>query len=187
MTRRGGRITPRKVVFLGGEGESEQGYGGFLNDLIRNANKPFHIDVQNLNPGAGSPLALMRSAAQKIDRHERQRGNYHYKAVLIDEDTVNSRGARDAVVSLAAENDILIIWQSPCHEAHLLRHFVGKLQNQPANCALALNALRQLWPNYMKGSTSLQLSRYLDLAGAKRLASQHPEFAAFLAAVGLYP
>jgi hypothetical protein len=185
MRRRGGRIAPRKTVFLGGEGESEQGYGSFLNDLIRAANKPFHIDVVNLNPGAGSPLALLKRAIEKVTRFERQRGSYSYRAVLIDEDTLASVNDRAAVIALAAQNGIEIIWQSPCHEAFLLRHFAGRLNNQPATSQIAINALRQEWPDYQKGSTGVQLSKNIDVEGVKRVAGQHADFAAFLTAIGL--
>lgn len=187
MRRRGGRIVPRKTVFLGGEGESEQGYGGFLNDLIRSGDKPFHVDVVNLNPGAGSPLALLKRAIEKITRFERQRGSYSYRAVLIDEDTLASANDRAEVLALAVQHGIAILWQSPCHEAFLLRHFDGRLNNQPANCQIATSALRQVWPNYKKGSTAVQLSKQIDLAGVKRVAGQHASFAAFLTAIGLYP
>lgn len=49
MRRRHAHVPARKLVFLGCEGESEQAYGQFLNDIVRQKDLPFHIEVVNLN------------------------------------------------------------------------------------------------------------------------------------------
>lgn len=50
-------IPLRRPVFVGCEGESESGYVGLLQDMIREANVPVHLLIADLGIGAGDPLA----------------------------------------------------------------------------------------------------------------------------------
>ena len=61
-------IKPKTPIFLGCEGESEQAYGQLLNDLLQAEGRPVHLEVVNLSPGAGDPIARLRRAAQEIAR-----------------------------------------------------------------------------------------------------------------------
>jgi hypothetical protein len=73
MSGRRPAIKPRKTVFLGCEGESEQSYGQFLNDVLNEKGLRFHIEVVNLNPGAGDPRSRLLRAKKEIDKRARNR------------------------------------------------------------------------------------------------------------------
>ncbi|TIW94447.1 MAG: RloB domain-containing protein [Mesorhizobium sp.] len=186
MTRRGIIIPPRTPIFLGCEGESEQAYGQFLNDAVRETRLPFHIEVVNLNPGAGDPLARIKRAHQEVMRRRNRRAEFRFKTVLMDSDQIeNDQQRRQQVEAWAAIHGISIIWQRPCHEAFLLRHFEGYLSHNPATPALARTALLGVWPEYKKPMTSLQVSRKISMAGVRRVANNDAALETFLRRVRL--
>lgn len=181
MRRRNAHIPVRKPIFLGCEGESEQAYGQFLNDIVRERRLPFHIEVVNLNPGAGDPLARVKKAAQEIARRSQRRAEFQYRALLMDDDQIaGNQHRRQEIQALAAQNHISIIWQSPCHEAFLLRHFPGRLTANPPDSATSQANLLQVWPDYAKPMSRLEVSRAIDFKGVERVSGQHQEFAALL-------
>lgn len=188
MKRRGTMVSPRTPIFLGCEGESEQAYGRFLNDIVRDSGLPFHIEVVNLNPGAGDPLARIRRAVKEIKRRSERRAEFRFKTVLMDSDQIDGNvQRRQQVEALAADHDISIIWQQPCHEAFLLRHFEGHFNQMPATSALARVALQQVWPEYQKPMTSLQLSRKISIDGVRRIANINVALETFLRQIRLLP
>lgn len=188
MKRRNAHIPVRKPVFLGCEGESEQAYGQFLNDIVRQKELPFHIEVVNLNPGAGDPLARVKKAVQEITRRNQRRAEFQYRALLMDDDQIaGDHQRRQQVHALAAQNNISIIWQTPCHEAFLLRHFEGRLTASPPDSATSQANLLQVWPGYAKPMSRLEVSRNIYLEGVQRVSGNHPEFAALLRFLRLIP
>jgi hypothetical protein len=64
IRRRRTTIVQRRPIFLGCEGESEQAYGQVLNDLLREAKQPFHLDgfAQDRPPTSQSAKAALRAA-----------------------------------------------------------------------------------------------------------------------------
>ena len=187
MTRRS-FITERKPVFLGCEGESEQAYGQLLYDFLREIGRPVHIEVVNLNPGAGDPIARLRKAEQEIIRRSQRRSAFHLKAVLMDSDQVSADiHGRRQVELLAQKLDIRIIWQEPCHEAMLLRHLEGFSANRPPTSAIAGAALKDAWPEYRKPMTRLKLKRTLGLDAVRRAAAVEPSLSEFLHDIALLP
>ena len=181
MKRRPAHIPARKPVFLGCEGESEQAYGQFLNDIVRQKGVPFHIEVVNLNPGAGDPLARVKKAVQEINRRSQRRAEFQYRALLMDDDQLaGDLHRRQQVEILAARHAISVIWQSPCHEAFLLRHFPGRLNANPPDSATSNANLLQVWPGYAKPMSRFEVSRRIELQDVERVSGQHPEFAALL-------
>src|SRR5215468_7221206 len=94
MSGRRTKIPQRTPIFLGCEGDSEQAYGQVLNDLLRNAQKPIHLEVVNLNPGAGDPLARLKRAAQEIAWRTRTRSEFHLKRILMDSDQIAANAQR---------------------------------------------------------------------------------------------
>ncbi|RUW58581.1 hypothetical protein EOA16_27105 [Mesorhizobium sp. M7A.F.Ca.US.008.03.1.1] len=186
MRRRGIIIPPRTPIFLGCEGESEQAYGQFLNDAVRESGLPFHLEVVNLNPGAGDPLARIKRADQEIARRSKRRAEFRFKTVLMDSDQIeHDPQKRQMVETLAATHSISIIWQRPCHEAFLLRHFEGYHNHSPATPALARTALLEVWPEYKKPMTSQQVSRRISIAGVRRVANGDVTLETFLRRIRL--
>lgn len=188
MTRRRSIIAPRTPVFLGCEGESEQAYGQVLNDLLREANRPVHLEVMNLNPGAGDPIARLRKAGQEIVRRRQRRSEFRLQVVLMDSDQIDADGKRRQQAEWCAQDlGIRIIWQEPCHEAMLLRHLDGFAQNRPLTSRAAEAMLRAAWPDYRKPMTKIQLARRIDLDAVQRAAAVEPSLSAFLREITLLP
>jgi multidrug efflux pump subunit AcrA (membrane-fusion protein) len=188
MTQRRSIIAQRTPIFLGCEGESEQAYGQVLNDLLRGANRPVHLEVVNLNPGAGDPIARLRKAGQEIVRRRQRRSEFRLQVVLMDSDQVDADGKRRQQAELCAQAlGVRVIWQEPCHEAMLLRHLDGFAQNRPATSAAAQAMLKAAWRDYRKPMTKIQLARRIDLGAIQRAAAVEPSLQAFLREITLLP
>ena len=182
------RRRPRTPVFLGCEGESEQGYGQLLNDLLQAAGLPFHIEVVNLNPGAGDPNVRLRRAYQEIERRQERRAEFGSQAILMDSDQVDrDPRRRQEAEQFARQLSIRVIWQEPCHEAFLLRHLKGYSRKRPPTPKDATVALQKVWPQYTKPMTKLLLARRIGLAEIRQAASVEASLAAFLREFGLVP
>lgn len=83
---RGRRVIERRArVFLGCEGESEQGYGAFLQRLVDACGAKIHVVPINLQP-AGDPLALAKKAERKLAEEIRRGGPFLAQAVMLDTD-----------------------------------------------------------------------------------------------------
>lgn len=181
--RRRRTIAQRRPIFLGCEGESELGYGALLNRLVRETpGLHVHIQAEVLQPGAGDPHALVQRALQKIVDLERRRERFNCKAILLD---LGAPEKNLAAQRLAATNGIdHLIWQSPDHEAFLLRHLNGCHQLRPPVGA-SLAALRQQWPDYEKGRTQIQLANYITMDGILRACDVEPDLRVFLLGIGV--
>lgn len=186
MKQRRPFIVPRRPIFLGCEGESEQGYGQVLNDLLRAAELPIHLEVVTLNPGVGDPITRIHRAEQEINRREQRRSKFYQKAILMDGDQAEDGGSIRREAELLARNlGISIIWQDPCHEAFLLRHLDGCLHRRPPTTAVSLAALRGVWPQYNKPMTKMNLAKRIGMIEILRAAKVEPSLATFLRALRL--
>ncbi|WP_458438079.1 hypothetical protein [Methylorubrum extorquens] len=123
MRRGSARIPQRRRVFLACEGESEQSYGALLSRLINARHARTHLDIVLVQPGGGDPLAIVEQAIRLLNLRARRFGTYTSRAVLLDTDKLGLTPGRDKQIeSLADRHSLDLIWQSPCHEALLLRH-----------------------------------------------------------------
>lgn len=177
-------IPQRKRVFLGCEGESEQSYGRLLQALIDDRHHRVHIDSILLRPGGGDPLALVELALKKMQHAERRSGPYAVRAILLDRDTFGQAPQRDQrAVAAAGQAKLRLLWQSPCHEAHLLRHLPDYGALRPPTTDLSVAQLAQAWPAYRKGMAAGRLAQILDEPAVTRAAATEPEFSAFLSEI----
>ena len=177
-------IPQRKPIFIGCEGESEQGYAGFLQDLIQEAGLHVHLNIEVLK--AGDPLTRIQLAVRKLDQLRRTRGAFNERFVFLDTDQLalsadRANRARD----LAIANNIAIVWQEPCFEAVLLRHFAGKSTLRPPTNQAVENALRHEWPEYRKPMSRAQLAKKIDLAAVARAAGVEDGLLNLLRCIGL--
>ena len=186
MRRRRLLIPQRRRIFLGCEAESERGYGALIGRLLENRRRDVHLHVVLLQPGGGDPLALVELARKRIAEGERKSESpYIHRAVLIDDDRLGQAPIRDEQIAPVAQAArIRIIWQRPCHEALLLRHFAGCQQLRPATSPLALVELRQRWPEYAKGLPALRLGDRINDEAIQRVLQVEAELAGFLADIG---
>lgn len=187
MNRHRPNIRQRRPIFVGCEGESERGYVTFLGRLAQQEGLSIQLDPVLLRPGGGDPCDLIELAARKLSEKVRTRGiRYAAKMVLLDNDLIGQAPARDARgMQSAIQSGLELIWQSPCHEALLLRHLENCNTLRPPTTAIAQDQLRQRWPTYEKGMAASQLIRKLDLAAVRRAALVEPSLAALLQIIGL--
>jgi hypothetical protein len=95
MSPRRATIPQRRRIFLGCEGESEQGYGALLSRLVEERGLHLAIHSVLLRPGGGDPFDLVTLAVELNERDERRRGRYSVKAVLLDRDKLGVSPQRD--------------------------------------------------------------------------------------------
>lgn len=173
----------RSRIFLGCEGESEQGYGVFLQRLADAAALNIHIVAKNLQP-AGDPLALAQKAVSLFDK-ENQKAAIIGKAILLDADRLSeTQGRGRHALELLAREQFTTIWQRPDHEALLLRHFAGHEYDDPPR-GRSMQALQALWPGYHKNMAAADLQRELTLEHVARAARVTAELMSLLRMIGL--
>lgn len=181
---------PQRVrIFVGCEGESEQGYIALLQRLADAAGLALHLDTVVLQPGGGDPLAIVELAARRMTQRERQSGvPYAHRAILLDADKRGQQPQRDdRATVIAAGAEITLLWQEPCHEALLLRHLPNCAQLRPPQTPVACQQLVQRWPNYRKPMPAARLAERIDAASLARVRVVEGALAGFLVAIGLLP
>jgi hypothetical protein len=184
--RRAPFIELRRPVYIGCEGASEVGYVGFLQDLIRNANLPVHLHVDELGPGTGDPLSRIEMAVLRLKQLERKRSAPRERFALLDSDQAERDPQRAERASrLAADHDISIVWQRPCFEAVLLRHLEGRAGHRPPDTPGAIRALEREWAGYTKGTKRADLAQRIDHAAVMRAAVVEPDLAVLLRCIRL--
>jgi hypothetical protein len=188
MKRRHATIPPRRRIFLGCEGESEQGYGALLTRIAEGLALHLAPQVVLLRPGGGDPLALVRLAIAKSREEERKRGAFSIKAVLLDQDKLGQSPERDGLLyDEAARNELHLIWQEPSHEALLLRHLPGCQNLRPATTLLAQQELLRRWPEYRKPMSSMRLASRIGVDEVTAACGVEPSLCDFLRRCGLLP
>jgi hypothetical protein len=189
MSRRRPPFIPlRRPVYIGCEGASEVGYAGFLQDLLRDADLPVHLHIDELGPGTGDPLSRIEMAVLRLRQLQRKRSAPPERFALLDSDQAERDPQRaERAMRLAADNDITIVWQRPCFEAVLLRHIEGRAGHRPPDSPGAIRALEREWPGYAKPMTRANLARRIDRAAVLRVAVVEPDFEALLRCIGLLP
>jgi hypothetical protein len=175
MTRR--KIPQKHRVFVGCEGASEIGYVTFLNGLFPHC----HFDTLDLGE-AGDIFECIKESTKYINNCRIKREPYERRFIFLDSDTIGSQHDQQRAEQLATYNNIDIIWQDPCHEALLLRHFDGQQNSQPPDCASAERNLRRHWPDYEKGLASQKIRKKLTKEHVIRAARAEPHLNRFLIA-----
>ena len=104
---------------------------------------------------------------------------------MLDSDRAeNDINERSNANLLALENNILIIWQQPSHEAFLIRHLQGCAQLRPSTTGLADSRLLEKWPNYRKPMNRIQVAREINAGRVQQAATVEPELRSFLTDIG---
>ena len=180
------RIQQRTRIYLGCEGQSEQSYGARLSQIAEAAGLHLHIDNDVLQPGSGDPLALVQSAIRRIKEREPKRGDFAFRAILLDRDRWGVAPERDAQIGqLSRQNRLHLIWQEPCHEGLLLRHLEGQQTARPMTSDLGAQALKAVWAEYEKPMPAAHLATRIDLQAVRRASLVETALAAFLDQIGL--
>jgi hypothetical protein len=155
--------------------------------LVEEARLAVHLDAVLLQPGGGDPLAIIELAAARAAERERRHGDpYQRRFVILDNDKLGQTPHRDQrIADVAANASLGIIWQSPCHEAVLLRHLDGCAQLRPPSTAVAAQQLAARWPTYRKALPAARLAERLDRAAVARAAAVEAQFAELFQLIGL--
>ena len=137
------RVRRRKRLFVGCEGESEQGYVSLLQRFADERGNAVQVDGKVITH-AGDPLAKIKRAIQ-IAAHN-QRGSkpaYSSRFIMLDTDLMGQNRPRDAEIpDLAAQHKFILLKQNCCFEAFLLRHIAGHYDDEPPTAALAETRLQ---------------------------------------------
>jgi hypothetical protein len=173
-------------IFVGCEGEDEQGYVAFLARIAETRHAPVHLHSVLLRPGGGDHLALVEIAVEKIGENERKRERYQRKFIFVDRDLWGRKSERDdQTLRLAAENDIYLIWQNPCREAMMLRHIEGCQNKRPPDKQTSDKELRKHWPDYKKPMNATAIQQKLDEQSLVRIAAVEPDLRQLISLLGL--
>lgn len=182
MGRRGPRIEPRRVIFIGTEGRSERAFVQFLQRCCDEAGLRVHLHVKS-GSGGGS-VAVIRDAARYLKRLGRE--DIGAKLVLLDRDRVvqDEREGRDARAE-ASKSKLEIIFQDPNLEGVLLRLHKGRESRQIVASSAKIE-LRKMWPGYDKSSlTADRLRQRFAAADVRRTARYDEQLARLLGILGL--
>ncbi len=177
-------IEARARIFVGCEGESEDGYATFLATLARDLGLPVAVDPHILKNG--DPLSRLQWAVACVDREQKKRGAYVARFAFLDTDQRDLVPGRSVeIATLARQHDITLIWQEPDHEGLLLQHFDHKERKRPATKAESMKAVLRVWNGYEKNSTARQYARALSREHLTRAADRHEALRCLLAEIGL--
>jgi RloB-like protein len=166
MSRRK-KISKRRRIFIGCEGESEQGYVALLQLLATELSIPVHLVGVVLQP-AGDSLALLVKAELALKKHL-ARGSFVGRFIFLDDDLVGRSPENDRkALAIADRLDIQLIWQHTCFEALLLRHFEGCERMRPPENDRAMQALQRKWPRYQKATSGRDLRAKISLDEVRR-------------------
>ncbi len=181
------RLRPQRTrIYFGCEGQSEQSYGKRLNEIADAAGLYLHFDNDLLQPGGGNPLELIKLAIVRIAHKRKTRGEFAHRTILLDRDKLAENPTWEPQIArLAKENQLHCIWQDSCHEAFLLRHLAGQSAARPPGSAIAVQALKDAWPEYSKGMAATELAVRIDLNAVRRACQVEAGLADFLKRIGL--
>ena len=145
--RRRHAIEPRRVVFIGCEGESERAFARFLGNCCDAEGVRLHLHVKSMQ--GGDSLSVVEEAGRYLARRPGAR-DIDARLVLLDQDRMKDdrRAGRDAERA-ARKHGLQVIVQNPNLEGVLLRLHAGHEQRKVAAPA-ALAELRKVWPEYRK-------------------------------------
>lgn len=89
--------------------------------FIDKANKGFTLNRKNLKGGGLESMVTL--AADERDRSVAA-ADFYKSYVILDRDRENLRnGELQRAIETASERNMILIWQRPCFEGALLRHF----------------------------------------------------------------
>ncbi|MDR7038379.1 hypothetical protein J2X36_003143 [Methylobacterium sp. BE186] len=153
--------------------------------MVEIRHRRIFIDAVVLQPGGGDPLAIVERAIRVMLRRAQRNGMYAIRAIMLDTDKLGLAPERDARIDpLARRYDLHLIWQEPCHEGLLLRHFDGCADLRPSSTERALHELARRWPDYRKGIPAVRLAERFDEAAVLRAALGNEALTCFLAEIG---
>ena len=182
--RRRRTVEPRRVIFIGVEGESERAFARFLQRCCEGEGRRLHLIIK---PGTGGDsVSVVEEAGRHLERHSAKR-EIRDKLVLLDRDRIEQdlEAGRDAQAAASGWN-LTILFQDPNLEGLLFRLHQGH-ERRRIMAGDAMAELRKIWPEYRKPPTADQLSRRFTLSDVRRAARHDNELQKLLEILGLAP
>ncbi len=130
-------------------------------------------------------MPRVKEAKKKAQKFVLRRAKPVRRLILMDTDQLGSDSERQQVDAEARKAHFDVIWQDPCHEGFLLRHFDGYANAKPPNSKKAEKALKTVWPEYKKGMLAKQLHDRLTRGDLIQAAQQDESLKKLLTFVGL--
>ena len=180
--RRRRSVEPRRVIFIGVEGESDRAFVQFLQRCCDREGRHLHLLAKSGN--GGDSVSVVEEAGRHLARHSEKRG-IGARLVLLDRDRIEQdlKAGRDAQAAASGWN-LKIIFQDPDLEGLLLRLHPG-CERLTIAAGDAMAELRKVWPEYRKSLTADQLLERFDLSDVQRAARHDGELQELLAILGL--
>ena len=174
-------VKPRRVIFIGVEGKSDQAFVRFLGRCCEEAGLHLHLEVKPGN--GGDSVAVVEEAARHLKRSGKS--NISDRLVLLDRDRIKQdlQAGRDAQ-AVASKAKLEIIFQEPNLEGLLIRLHPGQ-ENRRIAADNAITELKKVWPEYSKPPTADQLSQRFTLSDVQRAAQHDSELQRLLEVLGL--
>ncbi len=180
-------IALRTTFFLAVEGDSEQSFIAWLQQLCDNTNvSPLaHLDCVPLN--GGGYKTMFRDTLDLRARKNRNRAKA--TVLLVDADRAERRDDGWSLEQLGRETEkknIMLCLQRPNHEGLLYRMFPGKQSLQP-DSSNAKASLKKIWPEYEKKKVNAStLGKKFSLEDLQRTAKADAELKKLLSLIGLH-
>ena len=174
-------VEPRRVIFIGVEGKSDQAFARFIGRCCEEAGLHLHLDVK---PGSGGDSVAVVEEAARYLRHS-GKSNIPDRLVLLDRDRIKQdlQAGRDAQM-VASRAKLEIIFQEPNLEGLLIRLHQGQ-ENRKIAADNAMVEPRKVWPEYSKPPTADQLSQRFTLSDVQRAAQHDSGLQRLLTVLGL--
>ena len=176
-------VEPRRVIFIGVEGETDQSFAQFLQFCCNRDGLHLHLKVET--GSGGDSVSVVRQAARRLTRKFDKRDISH-SLVLLDRDryTQDVQAGRDAQ-AVASKSKLKIIFQNPNLEGLLLRLHQGH-ENRQIVAGDSITELRKVWPEYSKSSlTADQLKQRFTVSDLRRAARYDEGLRRLLDVLGL--
>ena len=182
--RRRRSVKPRRVIFIGVEGESDRAFARFLQRCCEREGRHLHLIIKPGN--GGNSVSVVEEAGRYLARHSAKR-DIGAKLVLLDRDRIKQdlEAGRDAQAAASRWN-LKILFQDPNLEGLLFRLHPGHEQRR-IMAGDAMAELRKVWPEYRKPPTADQLSGRFTLSDLRRSARYDRELRKLLEILGLEP
>jgi len=185
-------IKIRTRFFVPGEGQSEQSFTKWLQDLADEQGLSVHLDSKSLGGGG---YESMLNKALKARNHGLRRGNkYLYSFLLVDADRAERNDCSgdwklNDLRSEAAKHNIDVCVQKPNFEGLMVNMLPGNKRpySISASTSDVRHSLQKAWPDYVKPADARTLSQKFCLNDLGRVASQDPDLKNLLTKIGLFP
>ena len=180
--RRHRSIKPKRVIFIGVEGESDRAFARFLEGCCDREGRRLSLLIKP--GGGGDSVSVVEEAGRYLARNPEKRG-IRDRLVLLDRDRIpqDLKAGRDAQAA-ASRLKLTIIFQDPNLEGLLFRLYQGH-ERRRITAGKAMAELRKVWHEYDKPPTADQLSGRFTLSDVRRAARYDKELRQLLEILGL--